>query len=68
MASLIEIDFANLRGGTLDTSLLETLAGVGNHGSAPQHCHSEMVRRLPASNMPLMGCIISFFMGVSFRL
>lgn len=54
MASLIAKDFANLQGQGLDLGLISTLAGLGAAGSSPQHCHNDMLSRIPPPSMPNM--------------
>ena len=50
MMGLYKTDLA--AGANLDTSLVDILAGLGNSGANPQHCHAHMVERLPATMMP----------------
>lgn len=53
-AALMNRDLENLMGGGLDTSLLDTLAGLGTSGANPQHCHKDMLERLPKPKLPSM--------------
>ena len=54
MAGLMLKDLEMLLGGGLDRSLLITLAGLGSHGANPQHCHKDLLQRLPKSRLPSM--------------
>lgn len=54
MASLMVQDIEYLLGGGLDMGLLSTLAGIGSRGANPQHCHENLVARLPKPRLPSM--------------
>ena len=54
VAALMLQDLQNLQGGGLDTSLLVMLAGLGSSGANPQHCHQNMLDRLPRPRLPSM--------------
>ena len=57
MAELIEQDLKNLLAGGLDMRLLKTLSGLGSKGSSPQHCHRDLLTRLPT---PKLGTMSTF--------
>lgn len=57
MADLIEQDLRNLLAGGLDMRLLKTLSGLGSKGSSPQHCHRDLLTRLPT---PKLGTMSTF--------
>ena len=50
MMSLFKTDLA--AGASLDMSNVNMLAGLGNNGRNPQHCHRQLITRLPRTPMP----------------
>ena len=54
MSSLLMQDLQNYKAGTLDVSLLETLAAIGGGGSSPQNCQRDMLANLPKPKLPTM--------------
>ncbi len=50
--SLFKADLASAAEGRLDMTLVNTLAGLGASGANKQHCHQDMLRRLPSTPMP----------------
>ena len=60
IASLVLQDLRNFEAGTLDMAMLTMLAGLGASGSSPQHCHHNLLERLPKPKLPSMKMLTIF--------
>ncbi len=61
-AALMKGGLENLMAGGLDLTLLNMLSELGSCGANPQHCHQDLLGRLPRPGLPSMK-LLKLFMG-----